>query len=320
MTAVEDVRDALEVGAFDPFRNRRERTRVQTSESASFGFDDFLTGIGGDAARTPTNVGLRVPALVPVDALINPLGYLFLGARVDLDAGDRILGYRTLASIGIAFNGSIETPTLAPLVPYERPIESPGWRFVDGMIDYHLTEEPQAPARTQAGPFDQESFAFLDASSPALLYLAAHFPAAPAAPGYLGIDQYAPPPMRGETEVLTLRDVRTRWQRYSKLRIDVERPTTYRFYIRVVQTSLGAQQGGPPARFQPTITPSDFTIEGLTKEDNFVQAFPKAIYWRVGVSLLVKRRTVPLRVPTPPVTIAPPMPVMRPNTDNDAGL
>lgn len=320
MTAGEDVRDGLDVGLVDPFRNRRERTRVTTSESASFGFDDFLTGVGGDPARTPTNVGLRVPAFVPVDALINPLGYLFLGARVDLDPGDRIVGYRTLASIGIAFNASTEVPTAAPLVPYERQIESPGWRFVDGMIDMHLTEEPQAPARVQAGPFDQESFVFEDSSSPALLYETAHFPAVPAAPGYLGLDGYTPPPLRGVTEVLTLRDVRTRWQRYSKLRIDVERPTTYRFYIRVVQSVATAVEGGPPARFQPTIPPTDYTIEGLTKEDNFVQAFPKAIYWRVGVSLLVERRSVPIRVPTPPVTIAPPMPVTRPNTDNDAGL
>lgn len=320
MTAAEDVRDALDLGAADPFRNRRERRRVETSESASFGFDDYLTGIGGDPERTPTNVGLRVPAFVPVDSLVNPLGYLFLGARVDLDPGDRIVGYRTLASIGFAFNGNTDTPNAAPLAVFERQIESPGWRFVDGMIDMHLTTEPQAPAFRVSGPFDQESFAFEDASSPALLYETAHFPVAPTAPGYLGLDGYTPPPMRGKTEILTLRDVRTRWQRYSALRVDVERPTTYRFYIRVVQSSLGGQEGGPPARFQPTVTPSDFTIEGLTKEDNFVQAFPKAIYWRVGVALLVERRLVPLRIPTPPVTIAPLPPVERSGTDNEAGL
>jgi hypothetical protein len=320
MTAAKDARDALDLSAFDPFRNRKERRRVETSESASFGFDDFLTAVGGDEARTPTNVGLRVPAFVPVDALVNPLGYLFLGARVDLDPGDRIVGYRTLASIGFAFNGLIETPLAAPLVPYERQIESAGWRFVDGMIDMHLTEEPKPPAVRLSGPFDQMSFAFEDANTPALLYETAHFPAVPTAPGYLGLDGYTPPPMRGKTDLLTLRDVRTRWQRSSALRIDVERPTTYRFYIRVVQSSPTAVEGGAPARFQPTVTPSDFTIEGLTKEDNFVQAFPKAIYWRVGVALLVERGRVPLRIPTPPVTIAPLPPVTRPDTDNEAGL
>lgn len=320
MAAAETVRDLLDLGVADPFRNRRERRRVETSESASFGFDDFLTGVGGDPERTPTNVGLRVPAFVPVDALVNPLGYLFLGARCDLNPGDRIVGYRTLATIGFAFNGSTEVPTRAPLVPFERSIESPGWRFVDGMIDMHLTTEPQAPPRTQAGPFDQESFAFEDASSPALLYETAHFPAAPTAAGYLGLDGYTPPPMRGKTEILTLRDVRTKWQRYSALRVDVERPTTYRFYIHVVQSSLGGQEGGPPARPAVVVPPSDYTIEGLTKEDNFVQAFPRAIYWRVGVALLVERRLVPLRVPTPPVTIAPLLPTTRDGTDNEAGL
>lgn len=285
------------------------RQRVETAEIASFGFDEQLATIGGDPDRTPTNIGLRVPAFVPSDEVTgNVLGYLFLGARCDLSPGDRIVGYRTLAHAGLAKSTNADDPTAAPLIVFERPIETPGWRFVDGMIDMHLTTEPQAPARAQVGPFDQESFIFEDSGSPALLYETAHFPAVPAAPGYLGLDGYTPPPMRGKTEILTLRDVRTRWQRFSPFRYDVERPTTFRFYIRVVQTSLGTQEGGPPARPAVTLTGSDFSIEGLTREDNFVQFFPDAIYWRVGVALLVERAEPPKRIPSPPVGPPPPSP------------
>lgn len=254
---------------------RRDRDR-DVLETASLGFDDFLQGVGGDPTLSPSAVGLRVPALAGVR-------YLFLGARADLDPGDAVVGYRQLATQGFADNGDGDAgPLAAPLQPFERSITTPMWRPVDGFISWHLMGEPKAPPGAwRGGPFDQESFVFEDASTPALLYESAAFPGAPASPGYLGLSAYAPPVMRG-TSILTLRDLRAPWHDPTRMRFVIDRPTTIRFYISVLQTD-------PATRFSLEVTPSDFTIAGLVPEDNFAQAFPDYQYWRVGVGLLIER-------------------------------
>lgn len=245
-------------------------------ETASFGFDDYLAGVGGDPTLSASSVGLRVPALAGVR-------YLFLGARVDLDPGDAIVGYRQLATIGFADNGSDEAPSAAPLLPIERPIAAPQWHPPDAFISWHMMGMPKAPAGAwRAGPLDQESFIFEDSSTPALLYETATIPSPAAAPGYLGLTAYAPPTMRG-TSILTLRDMRQPWHKPGRMRFEIDRPTTVRFYISVLQTD-------PATRFALTLDPSDFTVNGLTEEDNFGQAFPDYVYWRVGVGLIVERR------------------------------
>lgn len=244
-------------------------------ETASFGFDDYLATVGSDPTLSPSNVGLRVPALAGVR-------YLFLGARADLDAGDAIVGYRQLASIGFAENNSVDTPTLAPLLPFERPIETPMWRPPDGFLSWHLMVQPKPQAGAQAaGPLDQEGFVYEDSNTPALLYETATIPSPAAANGYLGLTAYTPPVMRG-TSLLTLRDLRAPWHRPAKMRFEIDRPTTVRFYIAVLQTD-------PTSRLTVTLEPSDFTVNGLVPEDNFAQAFPNYLYWRVGVDLLVER-------------------------------
>lgn len=244
-------------------------------ETASFGFDDYLAGVGGDPAFGYSSVGLRVPVLAGVR-------YLFLGARADLDPGDAVVGYRLLATQGFADNGSSEAPDVAPLLPFERPIEAPQWHPPDGFISWHLMGEPKAPAGAwRAGPLDQESFVFEDSSTPALLYETATIPSPAAAPGYLGLTAYAPPVMRG-TSILTLRDLRAPWHKPAKMRFEIDRPTTIRFYIAVRQTD-------PSTRLTLALDPSDFTVNGLTDEDNFAQAFPGYVYWRVGVGLIVER-------------------------------
>lgn len=252
---------------------RRDRDVL---EVASFGFDDFLQGVGGDPTLSPSSVGLRVPALPGVR-------YLFLGARADLDAGDAVVGYRQLATQGFAQNaGGDPGPLAAPLEPFERSITSPSWHPIDGFLSWHLMGESKAPAGAwRGGPLDEESFVFEDSSAPALLYESAAFPGAPASPGYLGLSAYAPPVMRG-TSILTLRDLRAPWHKPANMRFTVDRPTTIRFYISVLQTD-------PATRLSLTLTPSDFTIAGLEPEDNFAQVFPNYQYWRVGVGLLIER-------------------------------
>ena len=252
--------------------SRRDRDVL---EVASFGFDDFLQTVGGNPSLSPSSVGLRVPALAGVR-------YLFLGARADLDPGDAIVGYRQLATQGFADNGGLDDPNAAPLLPFERTIKSPHWHPPDGFLSWHITTQPKPQAGAwRAGPLDQESFAFEDSSTPCLLYETATIPATPAAPGYLGLTAYTPPVMRG-TSLLTLREVRAPWHRPAKMRFTIDRPTTVRFYIAVLQTN-------PATRLSIEVTPSDFTIEGLEPEDNFAQAFPAYQYWRVGVGLIIER-------------------------------
>lgn len=251
------------------------RDRRDVIETASFGFDDFLAGVGGDPSASASSVGLRVPAHAGVR-------YLFLGARADLDNGDAIVGYRQLATQGFANNGSVDTPNNAPFLPFERPIRTPQWHPPDGFISWHLTSEPKKPAGAwRANLLDQDSFVFEDSSTPALVYETAGFPGSPSAPGYLGLNAYTPPAMLG-TSVLTLRDVRAPWDEPTAMRFEVNRPTTVRFYISVLQTD-------PSTRLEIDLDPSDFTIAGLVPEDNFAQAFPLYQYWRVGVGLLVER-------------------------------
>jgi hypothetical protein len=244
-------------------------------ETASFGFDDYLAGVGGDPSLSASSVGLRVPALAGVR-------YLFLGARADLDPGDAVVGYRQLLTIGFAANGNVDTPNDAPLYPFERPVETPEWHPPDGFVSWHIMGEPKAPAGAwRAGPIDQESFVFEDASTPALLYETATIPSPAAAPGYLGLTAYVPPVMKG-TSILTLRDIRTRWDKPAAMRFEIERPTTIRAYAAVLQTN-------PGTRFSIELTASDFLVNGLAPEDNFAQAFPDYLYWRVAFSLIVER-------------------------------
>ena len=253
------------------------RSSPETEEIASFGFDEFLQTLGGDPSGSPVSVGLRVPSLVPAGGA----WYLFLCARADLDPGDAIVGFRQLLHVGFPFNGN-EDPTAAPLLPYEREVTSPGWHFADGNAAWFLTTQSLDVASTmRGGPLDQESFRFEDASTPALLYETATIPSPPAAPGYLGVTAYAPPAMQGTCQLM-LRDVRATWHRRGKFHFPINSPTAVRFYAAVRQTS-------PSTRFQPSLTGSDFSIEGLRPEDNFVQFFPSAVYWRVGASLIVKR-------------------------------
>lgn len=251
-----------------------ERRARETLEVASFGFDEYLQLVGGDPANGTSSIGLRVPALAGVR-------YLFLGARADLAPGDSLVGFRQLATIGFAQSAN-ETPSVAPLIPFEQAIESPWWHFPDAFISWHLTLDSLGQEATPpTGPNDSDSFHFEDSSTPALLYETVGFPGAPAAPGYLGLNAYTPPAMRG-TSHMTLRDVRAPWHRPCPMLVTVERPTCVRFYIDVLQSN-------PGTRGAQGLTADLFTINGVAREDNFWGAFVDARYWRVGVGLLIER-------------------------------
>jgi len=255
--------------------------RPRRHEVASAGFDDYLARLGGHAT------GLRVPAPPPSAGIVAP--YTFLLASVELLPDDFIVGISQLATLGAKTPFGDAGP---PFYPFERPIGlgiMPSlWHPPDGFIVWTLTLEPTPPSRAIVGPLDQESFIFEDAMGPALLYETAHFPVAPTAPGYLGLDGYTPPALRGRIEMV-LRDIRFPWGQNSfhAMRRPVDGSTRARLYAQVTQTNP-ATRGTLPV----SITGADAAAvsELLLPEDLYLAKFASsALYHRVAGRIVIER-------------------------------
>ena len=264
-------------------RNRRRH------EVASAGLDDFLATLGGHGT------GLRVPAAVAGTGEGAPLfpPYLFLLAVADLVPGDALAGVAQIATVAAPQSSSAQDG--APFYPFEREITSPLWHPPDGFIEWILTADRTPPSSTKTGPLDQDTFIFEDCETPCLLYETAHFPAVPTAPGYLGLDGYTPPGIRGES-ILTVRDLRYPWTDRNTLRsllYPAHTNTRLRLYARVQQTSAITRIGIPingqspiffqyPGAFGPEDQLLAASQGGALAEDTFQ-------YWRVGGRLILDR-------------------------------
>jgi len=249
----------------------RHRQRL---EVASVGFDDFAEL----APQGPYATGIRLPAAAGFT-------YRVLLGAVDLGPGDRLVGIRQMLEIA-AVIGSGEGGGDAPFYPEVRPVVTPGWRFSDGQVVWTLTVEPATTrsfALTQ-GPFDQASFVYADADTAALVYETAHFPVGPpTAPGYLGLDGYSPPAMRG-TPIYSMRDIRNRWEfpLFDVIRDWARAPARYRFYADVTQTSAQART---TITVPTTSAAAPFIASGLAPEESFIQLYDGTRYFRVAGSL-----------------------------------
>ena len=279
---------------------------VERIEVASSGFDDFLGTLGADyPGGLPIYFGLRIPSFVPAAP------YVFLGAACDLDVGDRLVGFRQYLSIAALIGQSpppsdvpdaLPAPPGAPLVVpsplppvfvRERPIVTPGWHPPFGWASWHLRIEQARNVKFPRGTLDQWSFIWRDSKGPALLYNTAGFPSPQLMPGYLGLDAYSPPPLRGKS-LFVAHDIRNPWQSDEFQAIGhVSRvPERALLYIVVQQT--------PPIVY-PALTLDDqqleFAAESLVPEDSFCQAFassdletPALVqYHRCAASLVVDR-------------------------------
>lgn len=265
-------------------------------EIATAGFDEFTQLVGGDPSLTPNATGLRIPALPG-------LRYLMLCAACDLAPGDRAVGYRQLTTMCFPKPGAAPPPTgplasasapAPPVYPFEVPIETPGWHFIDGFTSTHLTVEPRQPQRTNIAAVPQSfpSLAYEDSQTAAMVYETIHFPAVPTAPGYLGLDAYTPPALLGNP-LQVLRDVRNPWQggagSYVSLDYVAPIPSRLRGYVSVLQTD-------PTSRNEPTLTglsdlQIDFASTSLAREDRLIVAFPRSfLYWRAALCLIVETR------------------------------
>jgi hypothetical protein len=259
----------------------------------SVGFDDFRQ-LNPDGFMSPGRTGIRIPP-VPTSQLASP--YLVVLAVADLLPGDRLCAVRLGMEIGQYVNttdfplppGSIIPP---PPIYFEvRSVVTYNWRFQDGGQTFVLTREPLKPRVQTSGPFDMDTFRFRDGRS-AMVYASAGFPLAPALPGYLGLNAYSAPAMRGRA-VWTSRDLVYPWDKAlseDDLWLDVEIPTRFRLYCHVQQTNPLPPGGRTTTTFAP---PASFPLyaTGAVPEENFLQVFSLAVYWAAFGRLIVERRT-----------------------------
>lgn len=244
----------------------------------SYGLDDFLALSGRDQWATPASTGLLVPLFLP------GVPYLFMGCAIDLVAGDSLVGMREMVSTAKVY--TIPAGDFTANWPVERYVETPGWHLPGGFVTFIVTAETKRAPLREVGPHDMHSFLFEDADAPALLYETAGFPGAPIRPGYLGLNAYTPPAIRGQI-IHEIRDVQDPWtkQEFGKIDYPVERPTRIRAYIQVMQTfQRPPNLGGSTA---------NVNLTGLGSEDRFWEITGGENYWRVGVSLLTKSRCAP---------------------------
>lgn len=253
--------------------------RHEREEIATVGFDDFAT-LAPDAFGVPVRTGIRLPALAGVR-------YRVLCASAQLDEGDAVTHLRQFLQVGSQYSTSIDPPNVPPFYPFVQDVRTSTWKFNDGNVVWSLTTEPNPPFRATVGPWDQASFHYDDADGAALLYATAGFPPVKGLPGYLALNAYTPPPMRG-TLALVMRDMRNPWDdlHADQIRIPIVRPTKIRVYADVLQTNAST-------RYVPSLATetNPYNVTGLCPEDNMLQLFRDSLrYWAVGCALGIERR------------------------------
>jgi hypothetical protein len=263
-------------------------------ELASSGVDEYLQGLTGDPFGGAEAVGLRVPTASTASLATKGERhrYLFLLASFSLGspmgnaAEARILGYRQLVTIGKNV-GTLANPRFV-----EQEVTTPGFRLPDGNVSFHIHRlgPPNAqgfPRGEPANTTELRSFKKNWSDGSALLYDTYTIPAGNGF--YVNLTAYAPPnggrpwgtPLRAGQQG-TFYDLRTPWRTahaWSSLDMWLRGPDTIAFFASVRQ-SAGAQ---PPAGIS---SPSQ--IPNAMPEEQFIAAFPGAIYWRVGGSLILE--------------------------------
>jgi hypothetical protein len=258
-------------------------------EIFSTGIDEFLQGLGGDPWALPVADGLRIPTLPTVQP---PNGapanrYLFNLCSFTLPPNciARIRGYRQLLTLG--FKQGVPAPRFV-----EQEVVTPTFRLADGNVSWHLVQftPGSVPNQGAAGPTDLRNFAFQMSDTPALLYSTATGDGSPFYPGLLA---YVPPNQGrpwGEAvrEGLgTFYTLHSRWlsdHAWNSLDIPIVGPTVVSFQASVKQSNpetrvaLTAPAGGGAFTFS----------NGLSPEEQFLQNFPGAIYWRIGGALVME--------------------------------
>jgi hypothetical protein len=277
-------------------RERQEQSWLGPPESWEVwteGTDEMLQGIGSDPFGSITYTGLRVPTLA--SAPDNRYLFMLCSFQIGEPVRKRILGWREIVTLGFVQTVGEVNPTRRLV---EQVVESPIFRFQDGNVSFHLRQitpllrdrirNNQGPLDPLTGqPFEQEAenLAFRISSTPALLY---EDIALSGSGFYFDLSAYTPPngghPYGQPLAHLgTMHSPFTSWRTWgawNALDIDVFEPGTYAMFASVKQTN--------PQTRVPLVAPNPFQFtSGLSDEEQFLQNFPGAIYWRVGAALRV---------------------------------
>ena len=263
-------------------KNAERRIRIPARysfESTSAGIDPSLQLYGGDPYGTQNYFGLQVPR----NPTTSPQGrYLFILAVARFASGNsrvRLRGLGQYLSMG-ALLDPVEGQASYVL---EREIQSPGWRFPDGNVSWHVTRvspglvAPPVPTTAVTG-VAPSSTSFRYANSPALIYETISSDVTAYTAPYGG--QPLGDPLCADLGCF--HDLRWGWRRdtaWRSLDVPVQTPCDVVFWASVYQA------GGAPVL--PSFTAG---APGVPDEDNFYKSFPGARYWRVAGRMVFDQR------------------------------
>lgn len=279
---------------------RSKRTRI---EVVTTGIDERLQAFGGDAFGRSQSLGLRIPTLDTATAAAGDTPpwspgmdgslvgrYLFLLASFSIEHGAEawLQGWRQYLTIG----ESLAVGESGAQRVVEMPVTTPNWRFWDGNVSWHMMDmgDPNAqniPLPPTPAP-QLTNFVFRKSTSPALLWESYTQPAAN--PYYVNLTAYQPP-NSGQPYGLplldggysTLYDIRTPWSTpYARQALNVPLGGG-----RTIGVFASVRQTDPASRLV-LAPPSPFFSGGIPPEEAFLLNFPNAIYWRIGVSLIIE--------------------------------
>lgn len=220
-------------------------------------------------------MGISVPSTIPS---FYPYPwenrYLFLLASQKFAVGQsaRLVGMRQWGAIG-EIVGETEEATGYPVYS---ELVTPSWHFPDGNISWHLRRVALQKIYT-ANSFNAAELSYRTSDTPTLLYQNAPSQLGGYAPPYAG----RPPGTVLIPEFGNFHDLRFPWKddhAWESLDIEVEGPCAIELYASIAQTN-------PDTRPTiPTLTTTQIAL--LPPEEQFVAAFPNAVYTRIAGSLI----------------------------------
>lgn len=266
-------------------------------EIATVGIDEALQGFSSDpfGSAFPSSVGLRVPSFVPSNANPQLNRYLFLLASRTIGRGEtvRLRGWRQYLTLGI----SAPANTNVGSRPVEFEVVTPGFRFADGNVSWHLVREPLQGVAMNRPNTDLPSFMYRDSDTPSLLY-ASYSQSAPSGYYPVGLSSYVPPLDRlGTWEPVAglgnVHDLRTKWRDpevwENSLNVCVGGPARVSLYASVLQTNPNTRPAVNAPANQATGDPveEDFIIRWNGQGPGGLEA-GGVTYWRIAGSLIVE--------------------------------
>jgi hypothetical protein len=256
-------------------------------EVSTLGVDEALQGLSSDpfAPQGFTSyAGLRVPLVLPGVIQTAMPRYRFLLATRKFNTRTKIVGLRQGITIGC--NANIDAP---PERPIECNVVTPGFRFDDGNVSWHLVKEEQVDRAFIRPTTDTQSWAFMQSESPAMLYQTftnSNVNPQTGAPIYynLGLTAYSPPKTgdnwRHIAALGNFHDLRFPWNSangWDELDIQVDGSGRISLYATVLQTNPATRNQGSVVvtNLSSTACPEEAFIQDMTAQG------ARVVYWRI---------------------------------------